>query len=56
MSHEYLVEWYGGSAVDDSWEHSYFFSPSLHPYMELFHGLHGAKVTLSPDEAVLIPF
>jgi hypothetical protein len=33
-----------------------FFSPSLHLFMEQFHNLHGAKVILSPDEAVLIPF
>jgi hypothetical protein len=42
--------------ADDSWESCAFFAPSLHLYMELFHDLHGAKVTLSPDDAVLIPF
>jgi hypothetical protein len=55
-THEYLVQWQGGSAADNSWELSGFFSPSLHPYLEQFHDLHGAKLTLSPDEAVLIPF
>jgi hypothetical protein len=55
-THEYLVRWRGGSAADNSWEQGGCFSPSLHPYMEQFHDLHGAKVILSPDEAVLIPF
>jgi hypothetical protein len=55
-THEYLVRWRGGLAADDSWECSVSFSFSLHPYMELFHDLHGAKVILSPEDAVLIPF
>jgi hypothetical protein len=55
-THEYLVRWQGGSSEHNSWEHSGFFSSTLHPYMELFHDLHGAKVVLSMDDAVLIPF
>jgi hypothetical protein len=54
-THKYLVWCRGGSAADDSWEPSVSFDSSLHPYMELFHDLHGAKVTLSPEDAVVIP-
>jgi hypothetical protein len=54
-AHEYLVRWHGGSAADDSWERGGWFSPSLHPYLELFHETFGTeKIILPPDQALRV--
>jgi hypothetical protein len=50
--HEYLVRWWGGSTADDSWERGGLFSPSIHPYLELFHKKFGTEpIVLPPDKA-----
>ena len=52
---EYLVRWRGGSAADNSWERGGLFSPSLHPYLELFLDTFGTeKVILPPNKALRV--
>jgi hypothetical protein len=53
--HKYLVRWRGGSAADDSWEQGGLFSPSIHPYLKLFHETFGTeKIILPPNNTLRV--